>query len=96
MRSYLSAHYGVIYESERSYHHLFAVQGYSFKLPEGFDQRRNEELVKQRMCELRQEVEQLQQQGYVPFAADECSLAFETRPPTVQFYLMGQSQGPAD
>ena len=33
LKSYVSAQYGVVYESERSYHHLFAVTGYTFKMP---------------------------------------------------------------
>ncbi len=40
LKQYLSAEYGVVYESDRSYHHLLAIHGYSFKLPEGFDKRR--------------------------------------------------------
>lgn len=78
MKSYLAAQYGVVYESDRSYHHLFAVSGFSFKFPEGFDHRRNDDLVVQRMQEIRDEVSDLQSKGYVPFAADECSLAWET------------------
>ena len=33
LKPYLQAEYGVVYESERSYHHLFAISHYSFKLP---------------------------------------------------------------
>lgn len=78
IRKYLSATYGVVYESDRSYHHLLAVSDLSFKLPEGFDRRRNEELVKRRMREIRRDVERYRGLGYTIFAADECSLSFET------------------
>lgn len=78
MKSYLSAHYGVVYDSDRSYHHLFAVNQFSFKLPEGFDRRRDDIFVATRMKEAKQEIKQLQTDGYIPFAADECSLAWET------------------
>jgi transposase len=78
MKSYLTAKYGVIYESDRSYHHLFAVSGYSFKLPEGFDRRRNDGFVQDRMEEVQKEMLEFRANGYLLFAADECSLAWET------------------
>ncbi len=78
LKQYLKAEYGVIYESDRSYHHLFAVSGLSFKLPEGFDKRRDDELVKGRMLEIQGEIEKLKKKGYEIFFADECSLCFET------------------
>ncbi len=78
MKDYLKAEYGVVYESDRSYHHLLAISGYSFKLPEGFDKRRDGKLVAKRMKEIAQEIDALRKKGYTPFAADECSLCFET------------------
>jgi transposase len=78
LKSYLQAEYGVVYESDRSYHHLFAVSNFSFKLPEGFDQRRDDELVATRMAAIAQEITQKQTEGYAIFFADECSLAWET------------------
>lgn len=78
MKSYLTANYGVVYESDRSYHHLFAVSQFSFKFPEGFDRRRNDSLVQDRMKEVQQEMHELRRDGYLLFAADECSLAWET------------------
>jgi len=79
LKSYIQAEYGVVYESDRSYHHLFAVSNCSFKLPEGFDRRRDDELVATRMTEVRQELAQKQAEGYAVFFADECSLAWETQ-----------------
>lgn len=78
LKSYLQAEYGVVYESERSYHHLFAVSHYSFKLPEGFDRRRNDELVKARMPEVYREMHSCISEGYEVFVADECNLSWET------------------
>lgn len=78
LKQYIKAEYGVIYESERSYHHLFAISGFSFKLPEGFDKRRDDKLVKERMLEIQREIGKLQQKEYEIFFADECSLAWET------------------
>ena len=78
LKSYLQAEYGVVYESERSYHHLFAISHYSFKLPEGFDRRRNDKLVKTRMSVVYQEMQQYISAGYEVFVADECNLSWET------------------
>ena len=78
LKSYLQAEYGIIYESERSYHHLFAISHYSFKLPEGFDRRRNDELVKARMPEVYKEMRYCISEGYEVFVADECNLSWET------------------
>lgn len=78
LKKYLSATYGVVYESDRSYHHLLAISNLSFKLPEGFDRRRDEALVVRRMREIRLDITRYRGLGYTVFAADECSLSFET------------------
>lgn len=78
LKEYLKVEYGVVYESDRSYHHIFTLSEFSFKLPEGFDRRRNDKQVKQRMLEIQVEIEKKQKQGYSIFFADECSLSFET------------------
>ena len=78
LKSYVQAEYGIVYESDRSYHHLFAVSNFSFKLPEGFDQRRDDQLVAARMQEIADEVRKAMTEGYLIFTADECSLAWET------------------
>ena len=78
LKTYLQAEYGVVYESQQSYHHLFAISNFSFKLPEGFDRRRDDELVEQRMVEIESEVTLKQSAGYEVFFADECGLAWET------------------
>ena len=78
LKQYIKAEYGVVYESERSYHHLFVISGFSFKLPEGFDKRRNDKLVKERMLEIQRKIRELKKKEYEIFFADECSLAWET------------------
>lgn len=78
LKQYLCAEYGVIYESARSYHHLLAIHGYSFKLPEGFDKKRDETLIKSRMQEIKEQIATLRREDYHIFAADECSVCFET------------------
>lgn len=77
-KEYLNAEYGIIYESDRSYHHIFAVSGYSFKLPGGVDIRRNDELVKKRMAQIQRKIKEFKAKGYRVFAADECSLSWVT------------------
>jgi transposase len=78
LKEYLRAEYGVVYESDRSYHHLFAVSDFSFKLPDGLDRRRNDTLVAERMREIVKEIKSYMKQRYLVFAADECSLSWET------------------
>lgn len=78
LKGYISAMYGVVYESDRSYHHIFTLSNFSFKLPEGFDKRRDDSLVAQRMQEISKAVQQKQREGYEVFFADECSLSWET------------------
>lgn len=78
LKEYLRAEYGVVYESDRSYHHLFAVSDFSFKLPDGFDRRRDNKLVAERMREIVKEIRALSAKGCLIFAADECSLSWET------------------
>ena len=77
LKEYLSASYGIVYESERSYHHILAISNLSFKLPEGFDQRRNDKLVCSRMLEIQREIKRIKYTHTI-FAADECSLSWET------------------
>lgn len=43
LKEYLNAEFGVVYESDRSYHYLLQFSGLSFKLPTAFDKRRNPE-----------------------------------------------------
>lgn len=78
LKTYLSAHYGVVYASERSYHHLFEITQFSYKLPESFDKRRNDTLTESRMAEIHRELETYQAKGWECFAADESSIVWET------------------
>ena len=78
LRSYLSAKYGVVYESDRSYHHIFEISHFSYKLPEAFDKKRNNALVKEHMAEIQKEMEHYQSPDWECFAADESSIVWET------------------
>ena len=46
LKEYMKAKFGVVYESDRSYHYLLGFSGLSFKLPTPFDQRRNTDQIK--------------------------------------------------
>lgn len=76
LRSYLSAAYGVVYESDRSYHHIFALSGYSFKLPSPFDRRRDDVLVEKRMREITKEIRRFPDREIL--FSDESSIVWET------------------
>lgn len=77
LKNYLNTKYEIMYESERSYHHLLSITNYSFKLLEGFSKARNEELVSKRMLEIQEEIDK-NKDKYEIFFADECSLHFAT------------------
>ena len=53
LREYLVVHFGVVYESPQSYHFLFKISNFSFKLPSTFDIHRNDREVKKRLKEIR-------------------------------------------
>lgn len=77
LKNYLNATYSIVFESDRSYHHLLETHNYSFKLPEGFDKRRNDELIDKRMLEIQGIIEKHKNTHEI-FFADECSLYFAT------------------
>lgn len=52
LKEYVQAEFGIIYESERSYHFLLKFSDLSFKQPATFDIKRDEELIKKRMAEI--------------------------------------------
>lgn len=74
LKEYLKAEFGVVYESDRSYHYLLQFSGLSFKLPTVFDKRRNPEQINQRLKEINQEI-----QPYLTDDAWEVLVTDETR-----------------
>jgi transposase len=73
----VSARFGVEYESDSSFHLLMKFCGMSFKLPDPFDKRRDEEGITKRMAEIRAQVKGLLEDGYEVFAADEVRVEHE-------------------
>jgi len=79
LKNYLSARFGVVYESERSYHYLLEYAKLSWKLPSTFDLRRDDEFVKRRMLEIQREIGKLgKNKDTVILSADESRINWET------------------
>jgi transposase len=78
LRDYIVIHFGVVYESERSYHFLFKASRLSFKLPAMFDRRRNDEGVKKRIEEVREEIKPyLSDPSWVVLCGDETRVTWK-------------------
>lgn len=56
LKHYLWTHFGVVYESIRSYHFLLEFGNLSFKLPDKFDFKRNEKQITDRLEEIYKKV----------------------------------------
>ena len=79
LKKWIKAEFGVVYESKRSYHFLFKLSRFSWKLPDKFDVKRDEELVKNRLQEIRTEIKPyLKSDDWVVLVADETRLMWET------------------
>lgn len=78
LKQYVRAEFGVVYESYQSYYFLMKYSNLSFKYPDRFDIRRNEQLIKRRMKEIRKEIEPfLRDSRWEVFAVDETRVVLE-------------------
>lgn len=78
LREYVVLHFGVVYESSRSYHFLFRASKFSFKLPATFDVRRNDEAVKKRIEEIRTMITPyLSDPSWIVLAGDESRITWQ-------------------
>ena len=78
IKTYIRVEFGTIYESRQSYYFLLKFSNLSFKLPDKFDFRRNEELIKQRMVEIRSEIKDyLNNKQWEVLTADETRIQLE-------------------
>ena len=59
LKTYIHVEFGVEYQSRESYRLIFKMCNYSFHLPEKFDIHRNQEQIKIRIDQIRQEIEPL-------------------------------------
>ncbi len=78
LKKYVEAKFGVVYESDQSYHFLLKFSNLSFKYPDTFDRRRNDEQTEVRIAEIRKEIKPfLDDPAYEVFAADEVRIELE-------------------
>lgn len=78
LKGYISAQFGVVYESPESYYFLLRFAGLSFKYPDTFDQKRNEQLIAERMKAIRKEIKPLlHRKDWEVFATDEVKMQQE-------------------
>jgi len=79
LKKWLKARFGVVYESVRSYHFIFELSRFSWKLPDKFDVRRDDKLVEERLEEIREEIQPyLESPEWVVLVADETRMMWET------------------
>jgi transposase len=79
LKQYISAEFGVEYESENSYRLIFQLHNYSFHLPDTFDIHRDEKKIEKRMGEIRDEIEPyMENVDWIVFASDESRIVWES------------------
>ena len=78
LKEYVRAEFGVVYESDISYHFLLRFSGLSFKYPEKTSPRRDENFIKTRIKEIRQEIKPLlKDPDWIVLASDETRIQLE-------------------
>ena len=78
LTTYTQAEFGIVYESERSYHFLLRFGNLSFKYPAAFDRRRDEAKIALRMEAIRKEIKPfLEDPAWEVFASDEVRIELE-------------------
>lgn len=78
LKNYVQARFGVIYESDVSYHFLLRFSGLSLKYPDKLSPRRNEKLITKRIKEIKKEIKPfLKDPGWIVLASDETRLQLE-------------------
>lgn len=78
IKTYVRAEFGTVYESRQSYYFLLKFSNLSFKLPDKFDFRRDEQLISQRMKEIKAEIKDYLSNGrWEVLTADETRIQLE-------------------
>ncbi len=78
LKQYVAAAFGVVYESDTSYHYLLKFSGLSFKYPDKVSPRRNEEQIVRRIGEVKEEIAPLlKDPSWMVFASDETRVQLE-------------------
>ncbi len=79
LKQYITAEFGVEYESDESYRLIFVLHNYSFHLPDTFDRHRNEETIAKRMTQIKEEIAPYMQDAHwIIFTSDECRIVWES------------------
>ena len=78
LKQYVAAEFGTVYESAQAYHFLLKFSDLSFKYPDTFDRRRDEEAILKRIEEIRREMKPfIEDKDWEVFAADEVRIELE-------------------
>lgn len=78
LKTYVSARFGPVYESDRSYHFLLEFGNLSFKVPDKFRVERNETLIANRMEDIYEEIlPLLDDPSWEVFCADETRMLLQ-------------------
>ncbi len=78
LKKYVSAVFGVVYESEQSYHFLLSFSGLSFKYPDKRSPRRDEQSITKRIAQVREEIKPLlENPDWIVLACDETRVQLE-------------------
>lgn len=78
LRNYVQTQFGVVYESDVSYHFLLRFSGLSLKYPDKLSPRRNETMILKRIKEIRKEIKPMKKDSsWVILTADETRLQEE-------------------
>ncbi|MEI6887334.1 MAG: IS630 family transposase [bacterium] len=79
LKEYVNSEFGVVYESDASYHYLLRFSGLSLKYPDKLSPKRDEKLIKKRIKQIKKEIKpMLEDPEYVVLTADETRLQFES------------------
>ncbi len=78
LKTYVEARFGVVYESDVSYHFLLSFSNLSFKYPDKLSPRRDEDEIKKRIRVVRREIKPfLKDTEWVVLASDETRVQLE-------------------
>lgn len=78
LKQYIAANFGVVYESDRSYHYLLKFSNLSFKYADVFDRKRDEAAIEARMAAVKAELAPLMaDDAWEVFACDEVRIQQE-------------------
>lgn len=78
LKNYIQAEFGVMYESDTSYHFLLKFSGLSFKYPDKTSPRRDEKFIRNRIKEIKKELKPfLEDKDWVVLATDEVRIQLE-------------------